>query len=335
MDKKYQVFISSTYTDMLEERQAAVTAILEAGHIPAGMELFAASDKKQMEVIERWIDSCDIFMLILGGRYGSIDPDSGKSYIQLEYEYAVKTGKPFFALYLTETAIQKKASGPLGLDAIERNDSKKLTEFRATVLSKVCSPIEDVKDIRIQAGNSIRHLSATNSLDGWVRASSVSALLSQQSALPPKIEMFTDSSERYHVNEMQSGRMLSTVKIGITNAGGKTLSNCKVYVEQITPPPDIPSAGSTKLLDTGVFQLRHDDPERLIDIAAHWEHIDKFRFSAPMPGGTYGDPFDLKDIGKRTFAVRVKATECERSAMFELLTDDAKRLHLTFLSYIE
>jgi len=335
MDKKYQVFISSTYMDMKNERQAAVSAILEAGHIPAGMELFAAADKKQIEVIERWIDSCDIFMLILGGRYGSIDPDSGKSYIQLEYEYAEKTGKPFFALYLTENAIQEKARGSLGLDAIERNDSKMLTEFRRTVLSKMCSSIEDLKDIRIQAGNSIRQLSSTNNLDGWVRASSVNAIHGLQSTLPPKIEMFSDTSERYHVNEIQSGRRLSTVKIGIRNTGGKTLSNCKVYVEQIEPPPDIPGAGSTKLLDTGVFQLRHDDPERLIEIAAHWDHIDQFRFVTPLPGGAFGNPFDLKDIGKRTFAIRVKATECERSAKFELITDDLKRLHLKFLCYIE
>lgn len=40
MKKKYQIFISSTYQDLKEERQAAVEAILKAGHIPAGMELF-------------------------------------------------------------------------------------------------------------------------------------------------------------------------------------------------------------------------------------------------------------------------------------------------------
>jgi hypothetical protein len=73
---------------MLLERQAAVEAILRAGHIPAGMELFAAGDESQLETIRRWIDDSDVFMLILGGRYGSIEPKSGKSYLQLEYEYA-------------------------------------------------------------------------------------------------------------------------------------------------------------------------------------------------------------------------------------------------------
>ena len=79
MDKKLQIFISSTYIDLKEERQAAVQAILKAGHIPAGMELFTAGDKSQMETIKRWIDESDIYMLILGGRYGSIEPTTSLS----------------------------------------------------------------------------------------------------------------------------------------------------------------------------------------------------------------------------------------------------------------
>src|SRR5262245_57179350 len=79
--KKLQVFVASTYKDLRVERQAAVEAILTAGHIPAGMELFTAGDESQMEVIKRWIEESDVFLLILGGRYGSLEPQSGKSYI--------------------------------------------------------------------------------------------------------------------------------------------------------------------------------------------------------------------------------------------------------------
>lgn len=336
MDKKYQVFISSTYTDMKDERQAAVMAILEAGHIPAGMELFAASDKKQIEVIRRWIDRSDIFMLILGGRYGSIDPESGKSYIHLEYEYAVKTGKPLFALYLTDAALDEKVK-LRGRSVIEQGDSKAYNDFRVLVTSKMCREVDHIKDIHIQAPKAITTLSETHELGGWVHASSlpdITALLNQRAVLAPKIEMVTHPTTRYHVDEVQSGHVLSTVKIGVRNAGGGTLSNCKVYVEKITPPADMPGA-DTKLLDSGTFQLRHDDPERLVDVAAHWDHHDKFRFSTPFPGGAFVDPFDMKDIGKRAFVVRVTATECQRSAMFEILTDESKKLHLKFLKYID
>jgi hypothetical protein len=172
MDKKYQVFISSTYKDMKDERQVAVEAILDAGHIPAGMELFAASDRSQMEVIRAWIDRSDIFMLILGGRYGSIDPESGKSYIQLEYEHAVATEKPFFALCLTDDAINNKVKA-LGTDAIERDDTKKLNDFRTVVKSKMCSEIRDARDIHRYVQKSIKDLASSRELEGWVRASRV------------------------------------------------------------------------------------------------------------------------------------------------------------------
>ena len=66
MPKKLQVFVSSTFIDMKDERQAAVEAILQAGHIPAGMELFTAGNKSQWEVIKRWIKESDAFMLVLG-----------------------------------------------------------------------------------------------------------------------------------------------------------------------------------------------------------------------------------------------------------------------------
>ncbi|MGP8433733.1 DUF4062 domain-containing protein [Paraburkholderia fungorum] len=337
MDKKYQVFISSTYIDMQAERQAAVTAILEAGHIPAGMELFAASDKAQMEVIKKWIDESDIFMLILGGRYGSVEPESGKSYIQREYEYAVERGKPFFALYLTENAIKVKASGPLGLGAVEQDDTKKLREFRAVVQGKMCSPVDDVKDIRIHVPKAIRDVSAENKLDGWVRASSVSnsaQLTSPKVALDPKIEIITKSAAPYQVSDVTNGQVLSTVKIGIKNAGGKTLSNCKVYVENITPPINSPG-GATMQLDGTGFQLRHDDPEKLVEIASHWDNNDKFRFSTPIGGGFFDATQWLDDNTRRTFSIRVNATECKRSAQFEIWPDESRKLHLKFLSYIE
>jgi Domain of unknown function (DUF4062) len=106
--KKLQVFVSSTYEDLKEERQVAVEAILTAGHIPAGMELFAAGDQSQMEVIKRWIDESDAFLLILGGRYGSVDPTTKKSYVQLEYEYAQQKGKRFFAVVIDENYLDKR-----------------------------------------------------------------------------------------------------------------------------------------------------------------------------------------------------------------------------------
>ena len=110
MDKKLQVFVSSTYTDLIEERQSAVQAILDAGHIPAGMELFKSGNRSQLETIYKWIDESDIYMLILGGRYGSIESNSGKSYTHIEYEYAINSNIPVFSVVLTNSFLHYKAS---------------------------------------------------------------------------------------------------------------------------------------------------------------------------------------------------------------------------------
>ncbi len=109
MDKKLQVFVSSTYTDLIEERQAAVQAILDAGHIPAGMELFKAG-KSQMKTIQKWIDDSDVYMLILGGRYGSIEEESSLSYTELEYRYALSKNMPVFAIVLNDSFLFTKAA---------------------------------------------------------------------------------------------------------------------------------------------------------------------------------------------------------------------------------
>src|SRR5258705_4469674 len=128
-DKKLQVFVSSTYSDLKEERQAAVEAILSSGHIPAGMELFSAGDESQMAVIERWIDESDVYLLILGGRYGSIDKKTGKSYTHLEYEYASMKKKPLFAVVISENALEEKVKY-LGSSVLEQDNARELKEFR-------------------------------------------------------------------------------------------------------------------------------------------------------------------------------------------------------------
>lgn len=94
MDKKYSVFVSSTYEDLKEERQEVVNALLKMDCFPIGMEYFNASDKSQWEVIKSLIDECDYYILIIAGRYGSVEPASGKSYTQKEFEYAKSKGIP-------------------------------------------------------------------------------------------------------------------------------------------------------------------------------------------------------------------------------------------------
>ena len=92
MEKRYQVFVSSTFTDLTRERQAVMQALLELDCFPAGMELFPASSDDQWTLIQRVIDDCDYYLVIVGGRYGSLDAE-GTSYTEKEYDYAIQQGK--------------------------------------------------------------------------------------------------------------------------------------------------------------------------------------------------------------------------------------------------
>lgn len=175
MKKKLQVFISSTYTDLLPERQAAVEAILRAGHIPAGMELFAAGDKSQMEIIKRWIDDSDVFLLILGGRYGSIEPESGKSYVHIEYEYAVSRNKACFAYVIDNDELGRRGQQDYDKFREIRNKEKKLENFRKTVtdnrIVRFWSNFYELRAFIIESltGTSLTDLLEEKKLRGWVK----------------------------------------------------------------------------------------------------------------------------------------------------------------------
>ena len=96
MDKTYHVFISSTFTDLEEERKKVSGAVSKAGYVAEGMELFPASSQQQLDFIKRIIDRCDYYVVILGGRYGSL-ADDNISYTEKEYEYALKKNIPVLA----------------------------------------------------------------------------------------------------------------------------------------------------------------------------------------------------------------------------------------------
>jgi hypothetical protein len=96
MDKVYQVFVSSTYSDLKDERRQVSEFLAKDGFVPAGMELFPAADQQQLEFIKRVIDRCDYYVVIVGGRYGSLADDQ-ISFTEKEYEYAVSREIPVLA----------------------------------------------------------------------------------------------------------------------------------------------------------------------------------------------------------------------------------------------
>jgi Domain of unknown function (DUF4062) len=102
---KHQIFISSTYSDLIEERQGLFRATYRLGHIPIGMEGFVAANLSQWEYIQRRVSESDYFILVLANKYGTIIPDgSGRSYTEAEYDLAVELKKPILRFILSNSA---------------------------------------------------------------------------------------------------------------------------------------------------------------------------------------------------------------------------------------
>ncbi len=163
MDKRYQVFISSTYADLQDERQEVIQALLELDCIPAGMELFPAASEDQWTLIKKVIDDCDYYMVIIAGRYGSIGPD-GFSYTEMEYRYALDTGKPIIGFV-------HRSLGELAANRCEVTDEgkAKLGAFQDFVQKKMCRFWDNPSDLGSQVSRSLVKLIKSNPGIGWVR----------------------------------------------------------------------------------------------------------------------------------------------------------------------
>jgi hypothetical protein len=150
----------------------------------------------------------------------------------------------------------------------------------------------------------------------------------------PAIEIIFEKHAPYEVSEISHGQILNTVRVGLKNSGWEPASNCKVYIEKISPLPEL--AGGLPIYLKGDFILRNDEPEKLIDIASSWgHHSEKFRFSAPIEGGFFAETLNYLDSNiPHTFEIKVQATECQRNATFRIFLDDSKKLHMDFIGYV-
>jgi hypothetical protein len=165
LEKRFQVFVSSTFTDLEKERQEVMHALLELDCIPCGMELFPAANEDQWSLIKRVIDDCDYYVLILGGRYGSIGPD-GISYTEMEYRYALEKGKPVIAF-------THKDPGKILTERTEASEAgrAKLKEFRNEVQKRLCKQWASAEELGSVVSRSLVQLMRTTPAVGWVRAS--------------------------------------------------------------------------------------------------------------------------------------------------------------------
>lgn len=101
---KYQFFVGSTYKDLVDERQVAINAIIETNNIVAGMEFFGAVGENQLEHIKQEIDQTDYYLLIIGGRYGSLTKSGN------DYAFSSRFYSPYKAQKFPQSIIFKRGN---------------------------------------------------------------------------------------------------------------------------------------------------------------------------------------------------------------------------------
>ena len=165
MNKRYQVFISSTYADLKEERAKVIQTIMELDCIPAGMEIFPAIDEEQFEFIKKVIDDCDYYILIIGGRYGTLS-EEGISYTEMEYDYAIqKKIKVIAFIHSNPDEI------PLGKSEKDAELRQKLQDFRDKVATnRLVKFWENANELPGLVALSLSKTIKTYPATGWIRA---------------------------------------------------------------------------------------------------------------------------------------------------------------------
>lgn len=203
LKKKYQVFVSSTFDDLKEERSQVYESILSMGHIPVGMEYFGSRSKTSVAVIKGFLDQCDFQLTIIGSRYGSLIQETQVSYTEMEYDYANDIRIPQLGF------LQRSNGKYVNQDDSEIN-IQRLKTFRDKVVnSRQCAFWEKGSDLVSEIQRALPIEIAENDRPGWIRADnlSISSLpTSEYSKISDELSGVKAAIDRYRKNVVESNR---------------------------------------------------------------------------------------------------------------------------------
>lgn len=209
MSKRYQVFVSSTFADLKDERAKVIQTIMESDCIPAGMEIFPAIDEEQFNFIKSIIDDCDYYILIIGGRYGSVSED-GISYTEKEFDYAVEKGIKVLAfIHGNPDEI------PFGKTEKDSTLREKLEKFKEKVSSnRLIRSWRNAEELPGLVSQSLIRTIKTYPAVGWIRANAIS-----------NPEILQELNEQRKANEELREKVSALSKLQIDDENAVSLDN--------------------------------------------------------------------------------------------------------------
>src|SRR5262245_35635446 len=99
------IYISSTFSDLQDYREAVYDILRKTRHDVVAMEDYVAADQRPLDKCLADVAACDVYIGIFAWRYGYIpdkDNPTGKSITELEYRKATELGKPCLVFLLSE-----------------------------------------------------------------------------------------------------------------------------------------------------------------------------------------------------------------------------------------
>ncbi|MGC3834969.1 DUF4062 domain-containing protein [Moritella viscosa] len=197
--------------------------------IPSGMELFPAVDIEQFEFIKTVINDCDYYLLIIGGKYGSMT-EEGVSYTEKEYDYAIEKGIKVIAF------LHKNPEKlPMEDSEVSEKTIEKLKAFRKKVSKARLVEFWENKDqLAGMVALGITSVSRMYPAIGWVRADKTStfesleennALRKKNSELEEKLIKFKESTPSNSHNRGKLATLDSTLEISVVDVNANVILN--------------------------------------------------------------------------------------------------------------
>ena len=101
------VYVSSTFQDLEDHRQAVHQVLAKMRYNAIGMEDYVARNNRMVDQVRRDVAECDIYLGIFAWRYGFVPPQEnpeGLSVTELEYREAVAKHKPLLVFLVNTEA---------------------------------------------------------------------------------------------------------------------------------------------------------------------------------------------------------------------------------------
>lgn len=153
MKKSLTVFVCSTYSDLVNEREAVLDAIRKLQHQHDAMEFFGARTDLPIETCLQEVQRSDVLVVIIGHRYGSLVPNLGISFTEAEYVEGHRLEKPCLVYFRDENV-------PILPKHIERDPRKirLLEQFKETLSTRhTIAFFRDAHDLAIRVAADLSH----------------------------------------------------------------------------------------------------------------------------------------------------------------------------------